>query len=434
MYITIPENLIASMIQAAQNIPVNSLGGALFGRVLDAGDVAQILAMGDFNTAGSIGVWGYVEDIARIPDLFSARLFPDCVVAVVQPQNQVSFWVYDVGTLFPVRHEVVRLYADFYSRLAGLFDTTYLSDKTVTVIGLGTGGGMAALELAKTGVGHFRLVDYDRLEVHNIARHVCGLHDLGRYKTRAVADLLRDTHPTIQVKTFEFDILEDRDLLANVIAGSDLVIGATDSEASKRLINQICWSLEVPAVYGAAYDRAFGGDVVRIIPPETPCYECFYAQVVELFETSPKKGNLDYSSADLSKVVAEPGLGMDVGFITLVLTKMALLTLLRGTESTLEDFPTDWIMWGNRAVWAFQKPLESIFLEFERNPQCSVCQTLAVKREQAMQMLGMTENEYQQALERLAEDLNNIPVFSANDILRCGCHQSDRIETITNEE
>ena len=68
--------------------------------------------------------------------------------------------------------EVVRLETDIFSRLKGIFDTRVLASKTVAVLGLGSGGSVGAVELAKSGVGGFILADYDRLRAHNISRHV----------------------------------------------------------------------------------------------------------------------------------------------------------------------------------------------------------------------------------------------------------------------
>lgn len=365
-------------------------GGALTGRVVDNGDVVRITGIADaFDEDGAIGRWGRL-DLDTEPSLSLLAQAGPGAVAIFVARDPESLWV-GVRTekgWTQTDYDVIRLHADFASRLDGLFDTAYLAGKTVAVIGLGTGGSVAAVELAKNGVGRFRLVDFDRLETHNVARHACGLRDIGRYKTRALADLLRDKHPAVQVETHEFNVLQDRDRLTQVIRGSDLVVAATDSEASKRAINEVCWSHGVPAVYGAAYDRAFGGDVLRVIPPDTPCYECFYKEIAELFDTAPKK-TIDYSSADPTKVVAEPGLGLDVAFIALIQTKMALLTLLRGTRSTLEDFPKHYVMWGNRCEWIFEQPLQSLFLEVAVNPTCPVCRREAY----LAQELGMTPDE-----------------------------------------
>ncbi len=387
------------------------VGGALVGRVLDDGDVVQVAGLAD-DPLERVGLWGRTIDPAPPPTIFSERTRPGEVV-VLAVDESLPFWV-GVRTgegWQPVDYDVIRLHADFASRLDGLFDTQYLADKTVTVIGLGTGGALVALELAKNGVGNFRLVDFDRLETHNIVRHVCGLSDIGRYKTRALADVLRDNHPSVQVETYEFNVLHDVKRFAQVISGSDLVVAATDSEASKRAINKMCWSRGVPAVYGAAYDRAFGGDVLRVIPPDTACYECFYEQITDIFETAPKK-TIDYSSEDPTKVTAEPGLGLDVAFIGLIQAKMALLTLLQNTHSTLEDLPKDYVMWGNRCLWVFGKPLESLYLDVAVNPVCRVCHPEA----HTVEELGMTLEEAKRLGQEAMEEVEEMETVSFQEL------------------
>ena len=51
------------------------------------------------------------------------------------------------------------------------------------------------MELAKAAVGSFALMDFDRLERHNVVRHACYLQDVGRLKTDAVADLVLGKNP-----------------------------------------------------------------------------------------------------------------------------------------------------------------------------------------------------------------------------------------------
>jgi hypothetical protein len=65
-------------------------------------------------------------------------------------------------------------------RRKGLFETDVLKDRSVLVVGLGTGGIGIALELAKAGVGKFILVDHDRLKVGNVTRHAAGVSFVGR--------------------------------------------------------------------------------------------------------------------------------------------------------------------------------------------------------------------------------------------------------------
>lgn len=50
-----------------------------------------------------------------------------------------------------------------------------LEGKRVMIVGLGSFGSQIAIELAKAGVGSYSLWDFDRVELHNLARHTCGI-------------------------------------------------------------------------------------------------------------------------------------------------------------------------------------------------------------------------------------------------------------------
>lgn len=270
-----------------------------------------------------------------------------------------------------------------FSRIEGLFETRKLSGKTVAIVGLGTGGSTCADELARCAVDRFVLVDFDRLKIHNLARHTCGMRDIGRFKTEAVADRIRDVNPEAQIKTYEKDIVKEPGLLEEVVSGSDLVLVCTDNNASRYAINEECLRRGTPAIYAGAYERAFGGMIMRVIPGQTPCYDCVVGAVQQsLPELPTRKGPIAYSEIDdASEFKAEPGLGIDVHMIALIQAKMALLTLLRGTDSSLEDFPADLIFWGNRKEWIFPEPLYCKFANTSFRSDCPTCQ--AIKTEMA---------------------------------------------------
>lgn len=305
--------------------------------------------------------------------------------------------------------DVIRYGADAFSRNESLLDSDLLEDAIVTIVGLGTGGSTVAVELAKAGVGTFHLVDFDRLETHNITRHVCGLSDVGRLKTRAVRDRVMDVNPTVSVETHEFDVLEAGSAFAEVIAESDLVVGATDSEASKLSINRTCVDESIPAVYAGAYERAFGGDVIRVIPEETPCYDCVLGDLQESLDYTDETEAIDYAEVeDPENFTAEPGLSVDVGFISLIQTKFALLTLLRGSESELDDYETNMCFWGNRAEWIFEEPLQSQFAETRFRENCPTCQ----RKRYFESEHGMTEEEAQDRVDELVSDADSLELPS----------------------
>lgn len=285
--------------------------------------------------------------------------------------------LYNPGSLDAVACgvDVVRLETDVFSRLKGIFDTRILASKVVCIIGVGSGGGIGALELAKSGVGGLILVDFDRLRAHNIARHVCGLADVGRFKTRAVKDLIQQHNPMASVQCHQVDITEDDELLHQVVADSDLVFVATDSELSRHLVNEACLAAGKPAVYGGAYERAFAGEVIRVIPGAAGCYACVRQNMAGTMRSISTQQVFDYT--DDSEFQAEPGLGLDVSFIAMIHTKVALMTLLRGTESSLGDIDAEMVLWTNTARpedgELFERPLTGYFVRVAKSEQCPAC-------------------------------------------------------------
>jgi molybdopterin/thiamine biosynthesis adenylyltransferase len=366
MFVVVPEDVVIARAQSASE--------HLFGHWLDGRDCLRIASEAG-NTDAPVAIRVTEVEWRTSRGAAQERGAALGIILVCDAATRTaSCFALESGEWVGVAVDVVRLEADYHKRQQGLFDVGYLHDRTVAVIGLGTGGGLIATQLARCGVGRFSLVDFDRLEVHNIARHVCTMDDLGRRKTAAVGDLLERIHPKVHVETFDMNVLEDGARLEEIVGGADLVVAATDSEASKSQINRICWRRGVPSVYGAAYDRGFGGDAFRCIPPREACYNCFQLQVADMFDSAPRFSEIDYASIkDPTRFFAEPGLGIDIGFLGLVASKLALLTLLHGTPSQLPDWPSNYVMWGNQPGWAFDAPLQALFVPVARLSNCSVC-------------------------------------------------------------
>ncbi|MCU1302134.1 MAG: hypothetical protein JWQ87_2418 [Candidatus Sulfotelmatobacter sp.] len=293
---------------------------------------------------------------------------------------------------------VSTIFADVQPELAtrrsGILETTILADKSVLLIGLGTGGAHAALELAKCGVGRFALVDRDRLSVGNVVRHPGGISQVGRFKVRVVRDLILEKNPDAAVTTHVLDLnFASKEELKKLIAESSIVVCGTDNRPSKLLVNQLCIEANVSAIYGGAFRRAFGGQVLRVRPKVSPCHQCFVAAMPDEasdVEISSSSDAADIAYSDLP-VAVEPGLSLDVLPIANMVAKLALTELLKDKPTTLRalerDYDAPWYLWLNRpepaTPYSDWPPLSESSDEmtinrwygiyFDRDSECPVC-------------------------------------------------------------
>ena len=269
---------------------------------------------------------------------------------------------------------------------AGLIESDALVDKSVAVVGLGSGGSTIAIELAKAGVGRFILADYDRLEVHNVGRHVCDLSDVGRMKTIAMRDQITARSPAATIHTFTGDVVAQRREFESLLETVDVVMAATDNNASRLMLNRFAVDSEIPTIFGRVYARGCGGDVV-MVRPNGPCYHCMFGEVNIEEEVSTTPRDLPVYATEL--VAPEPGLSLDVAPVAHMCTRLALVELCKNTPSQLatlaEDLCAPMFLWANRRVDQFEewKPMALGFQDMavqrwygigvDIDPLCPVC-------------------------------------------------------------
>lgn len=249
---------------------------------------------------------------------------------------------------------------DFYSRSAGLIENGALMKKRVLVIGLGSFGSVIAVDLAKAAVGSFALMDFDRLERHNIVRHACFLKDVGRLKTDAVEELILGKNPYAHVDKFPLDMNEHLDVLGEEIDKADIVICATDNNTSRFNLSKTLLAHPKVCLFGRAVTRAEGGDVFRYIPGGA-CYCCligndwFDAASEEITDKKSARANgriAAYVSEEDADAMVQVGLASDIEPITNMMVKLALVELSKGTAGGIaaleKELTCDYYMWANR--------------------------------------------------------------------------------------
>jgi molybdopterin/thiamine biosynthesis adenylyltransferase len=272
---------------------------------------------------------------------------------------------------------------NFFDRIEGLFDIGAMGDARIFVPGCGSGGGAVALQLAMSGITNFTLADNDTLEPPNVIRHVCGIRDLGRKKVDALADMLLDRNPAIQVTKRDVDLMQYPDLQREIETAT-LVIMATDNEPTRHLINDICVKTQTPFVVGKVFTRGIGGEVYSFRPGESGCLAClekvlertqFRSGIREIDLVSEEERNKIYGM-EIPEIKDSPGLNVDIAFITAFHTRFALDSIASRCATRPKNMPSieeNYIVWGNRPVPPFTKNFQLQRINVRPQEGCMIC-------------------------------------------------------------
>ena len=114
-----------------------------------------------------------------------------------------------------------------------------LQDRHVVVVGSGSLGSEVVTLLAKSGVGHFTVVDGQSLEWSNISRHTLGATDVSTNKACGMARFIRETLPHVRIvdKGHAFT-LKDKGLIRSLM-DCDLLVSATGDWGAAALLNAL---------------------------------------------------------------------------------------------------------------------------------------------------------------------------------------------------
>ena len=149
--------------------------------------------------------------------------------------------------------------SDFYHRqieLWGKETQQNLKDKKVAIIGCGGLGCSLGLTLGSSGIGELHLVDFDKVEIHNIHRQLgFSRDDVGKYKCEALKKTLNSRSIDTTFKTYVSDFEEFSKKSIKV----DLILDATDNLPTRKAIDEYAKKTNTPWIYASVEE--FNGQV-----------------------------------------------------------------------------------------------------------------------------------------------------------------------------
>lgn len=109
-----------------------------------------------------------------------------------------------------------------------------ISAARVAVCGLGGLGSNIAIALARAGVGHLHLIDFDRVDLTNLNRQQYAVGQLGQYKTDALRETLSLVSPYCDVTCDTVRVTEEN--LPDLLKAEDYICEAFDRAEAKAML------------------------------------------------------------------------------------------------------------------------------------------------------------------------------------------------------
>ena len=136
---------------------------------------------------------------------------------------------------------------------------------TVAICGLGGLGSNIAISLARAGVGKLILIDFDKVDVTNLHRQQYKASQIGRYKTEALSENLKEIAPYVELETHTTRMTEQN--VVELLKEADVICEAfDDAQAKAMLTNSVLENF--PQKYFVAASGWLASAVQTVLEPD----------------------------------------------------------------------------------------------------------------------------------------------------------------------
>lgn len=223
-----------------------------------------------------------------------------------------------------------------------------LSNRVVSLVGLGCIGAPSALQLARAGIGELRVLDHDRVDAGTSVRWPLGISVAGEKKVDTIASFIRQNHPYTNVVELDHRIgivfsqpMRDREVLPRLVTNTDLLYDASADLMIQHLLSDLARDANVNYIGVNSTLGGWGGTVVRVRPNETKgCWVCLeHWHDARVIPRPPRKSGGSIQPAGCGSPTFEAA-SFDVETIALTGVRLAASTLSSGGS---DEYPTtDW--------------------------------------------------------------------------------------------
>jgi len=303
--------------------------GELYGYYQEESNYYNVISLGNnFVDTGGVKPYCIGKFYGKVDSKPEATPTHDGEIYGYISDGKIVFYTHENETC---ENKPFKLKMDIFSRNTGILESDMMLMKGVIIVGCGSVGSLVALELARAGVGRFLLLDMDIFEYHNICRHQCGIQDVGKYKTTALKERILQINPTVQVLTYHCKIQEVPMSAFETFCNSDtIIVGCADNrEGDLYADSMVAKPFDMPFMSIGCWERAFAGEIFYCLPKDMPAYSDFMAATEVL--SGRTEANTHLYMGEVGSF--EPGISVDINFVTTIAVKMILDILNRNNPN-----------------------------------------------------------------------------------------------------
>ena len=261
----------------------------------------------------------------------------------ISDQSDLSVvWNDDQAEISIRDNETAEIHIDYYScqqdvfsRNQGIIEKDSMAVRQAIISGIGSGGFKVGLELVRAGIGSLIVADNDILAYHNVCRHECGIHDVGKYKVDCFRERAADINPNCKVYTFR-DLIQHVDPaeLDKLIWKNSIILCCADNRHCGYVCNELADKYHIPMIDAGCGPRASTGEIFYYKPDAgMACYTCAYGEDKGVdYSNQAVRRRFYATERELEKLHFQPGMYLDIQLTAIFEAKLAIDLLMEKEE------------------------------------------------------------------------------------------------------
>lgn len=184
-------------------------------------------------------------------------------------------------------NHVLNFLADYIKIENLLNEFDKLQNSHVIIIGLGAVGSWVAMELGKSGIENFTLIDTDTVDISNLNRSYYTRKDIDTKKILVVKNTLQKINANISCKLIDRNLTSSsfiKEIIHDISTQNKIVINCADKpnvDTTSAWINTACLETNIPFIIAGGYNLHLTLLGPTILPYESACFECIQSQLME---------------------------------------------------------------------------------------------------------------------------------------------------------